>query len=128
MADEVTVEAIFDDGRAPREQRTVRLCWTATDPLAVLVEVAGMRRGPWVVARDALRAGLRQPTGIGAVRVGPVGDDVVLTLQADRFPHVVRVPAGRLRAFLDQTDSVVAPGSESYTDSLNAALDDLLDE
>lgn len=126
MADDVTVEAVLDDGHHPDEgHRTVRLRWTAGDPLAVRVDVAGA--GRWVVLRDTLRDGLTRPTGIGQVRVGPVGRHVTLTLQARGRLLVTRIPAERLRAFLDQTEAVVAPGEEPCDESLNATLDAMFD-
>lgn len=129
MADDVTVEAVLDDGHHPAEgRRTVRLCWSTSDPLAVRVEVVGARFGRWVVLRDTLREGLTRPTGIGQVRIGPVGRHVTLTLQAHGRLLVTRIPAERLRAFLDQTEAVVAPGEEACDESLDATLDAMFDE
>lgn len=128
MADDVTVEAVLDDGHHPGEgRRTVWLRWSARDPLAVRVEVVGASFGHWVVLRDTLRDGLTRPTGIGQVRVGPVGRHVALTLHAEGRLLVTRIPAERLRAFLDQTAAVVAPGDEACDESLNAALDAMFD-
>jgi Streptomyces sporulation and cell division protein, SsgA. len=121
----MTVEAVLDGGHHSAGRRAVRLRWSSGDPLAVRVDVVGTRAGPWVVLRDVLREGLTQPTGIGQVRVGPVGRHVTLTLQSAGRLLVTRVAAERLRAFLDQTETVVAAGTEACDESLDATLDAL---
>lgn len=127
MTEDMSVEVVLDDGHHPVEgRRSVRLRWLADDPLAVRVDVVGAPGGPWVVLRDVLRAGLLRPTGIGQVRVGPVGTHVTLTLRSTGRLLVTRIPAERLRAFLDQTETVVATGAEPCDRSLDAALDSLL--
>jgi hypothetical protein len=122
MSDDVTV-VVEDDHHLRR--RAVRLSWSARDPLAVRVDVGS---GAWVVLRDTLRAGLTQPTGVGQVRVGPAGSDVALTLRAPGQLLVVRLRRERLRAFLEQTEAVVPAGSEPCRESLDAALEAMLDD
>lgn len=126
MADDVTV-VLHDDHHPDGRRRAVRLVWSAADPLAVRVEVADPPVGHWVVLRDALRTGLTQPTGIGQVRISPAGANVALTLRIPGRLLVVRLPRERLGAFLTETEAVVPPGSERCGESLDAALDAMLD-
>lgn len=130
MTSDVTVEAVLDDGHPDDARRGVRLRWSAGDPLAVRVELVDAGHagwGPWVVLRDTLRRGLSEPTGIGQVRVGPVGRHVTLTLRSAGRLLVTRLPADGLRAFLDRTEAVVPTGAEGCDQSLDATLDALFD-
>lgn len=121
--DDVTVVLHHGDAAS---RPPIRLSWSRHDPLAVRVEIVGLALEPWVVLRDILRAGLTQPTGIGRVRIGPVGLDAALTLQEVGRLFVARLPADQLRDFLAATEAIVPAGSEACGDSLDAALDAML--
>jgi sporulation and cell division protein SsgA len=141
MTESISCEIVLGDGRPWRGHLPVlRLSWSESDPLAVVVVVGArpahpaLLRGRWVVLRDALRAvlapggeraggaGLGTPRPAGHVSMSRQDEHVTLTLRAASLPCVVTVPAGPLREFLGETDAVVAPGRESWAPALDAEI------
>jgi hypothetical protein len=135
MSETVSCEIVLGDGRPWRGHLPVlRLSWSESDPLAVVVVVGArpahpaLLRGRWVVLRDALRTVLAPDGGAPASR--PAGhvsmsrhdEHVTLTLRAASLPCVVTVPAGPMREFLADTDAVVPPGRESWGPALDAEI------
>jgi len=141
MTETVSCEIVLGEGRPWRGHVPVlRLSWSPSDPLAVLVMVGArpahpaLLRGRWVVLRDMLRAalapggGARGRAGVGAqrpaghVQVSRQGGHVTLTLRSASLPCVVSVPAGPVRDFLAETDAVVPPGRECWGPALDAEI------
>jgi hypothetical protein len=141
MTETVSCEVVLGDGRPWRGHVPVlRLSWSDGDPLAVVVVVGArpahpaLLRGRWVVLRDALRsvlgpggpapggAGVGAPRPAGHVQMSRTGEHVTLTLRSASLPCVVSVPAGPLRDFLAETDTVVPPGRERCAPALDAEI------
>jgi hypothetical protein len=130
---DVTTEFVLEDGPTSGRVTVLVVTWQACDPLAVSLAVVSrpdhpaLPQGNWVAPRDALRAGLRAPTGEGDVRFTPgPGDEVRLELtDGDRRASYV-VDAGPLRAFLERTEKLVPAGQEHPERELDAVLDELL--
>jgi hypothetical protein len=141
MTETVSCEIVLGDGHPWRGHEPVlRLSWSAGDPLAVVLVVGArpphpaLLRGRWVVLRDALRtvlapgggapggAGVGAPRPAGHVQMSRTGEHVTLTLRSASLPCVVSVPAGPLRDFLAETDSVVAPGREHIAVALEVEI------
>ncbi len=141
MSETVSCEIVLGDGRPWRGHVPVlRLAWSESDPLAVVVVVGArpahpaLLRGRWVVLRDALRAtlapgggppgraGVGAPRPAGHVQMSRQGEHVTLTLRSASLPCVVSVPAGPLRDFLAETDAVVPPGAESWAPALDVEI------
>jgi hypothetical protein len=112
----------------------LELSWQRVDPLAVRLSLTAepdhpsLPRGQWVVLRDFLRYGVEEPTGDGAVRIGP-GDagTVVLELRGESRPYTLRVPAEVVSDFLDATEAIVPTGSEAPDDVIDALITRLLE-
>jgi hypothetical protein len=126
-------------------KRTIlRLSWRRSDPLAVELQLTStpdhpaLPRGRWVVLRDFLRYGLEEPTGDGEVRIVPDNSGepdchscgekgtVSIRLARDGRPAWVKVPCSTVRAFLDETEAIVASGEESSEEALDALIRALL--
>ena len=141
MTETVSCEIVLGDGRPWRGHVPVlRLSWSAGDPLAVVLVVGArpphpsLLRGRWVVLRDALRsvlapgggapggAGGGAPRPAGHVQMSRQGGHVTLTLRSASLPCVVSVPAGPLRDFLAETDTVIPPGRERCAPALDAEI------
>lgn len=132
---DVTTEFVVDDDASTSGRVTVLVVtWRACDPLAVSIALVSrpdhpaLPQGNWVAPRDALRAGLQEPTGDGAVRFTPSqrGSEVRLELtDGDRHSTVV-LDAEPLRDFLARTERVVPAGQEHPEHELDAVLDELL--
>ena len=136
MTETVSCEIVLGDGRPWRGHLAVlRLSWVDSDPLAVVVVVGArpphpaLLRGRWVVLRDALRAVLAPDGGsqmparpAGHVSMSRQGEHVTLTLRSPSLPCVVTVPAGPMREFLADTDTVVPPGGEPWAPALDAEI------
>ncbi|MDQ6874420.1 MAG: SsgA family sporulation/cell division regulator [Actinomycetota bacterium] len=132
MRDRVTAEVVVADRHLSGRGRTttLRLNWSAGDPLAVHLHLTAtpdhpsLPRGSWVVLRDFLRYGLDEPTGDGAVRIAPhpVRNRVRLDLARDCGTCWVTVPAQAVRDFLDATEQLVPAGQKRG----DQALDDLI--
>jgi hypothetical protein len=110
------------------------LTWCKDDPLAVVLTLAAqpdhpaLPRGEWAVLRDFLRYGIDEPTGDGAVRLGPDGDGRVrLELIGGTKTYVVHAPATMISEFLDETETVVPHGAEAGDDVMDALIARLLD-
>lgn len=141
MSETVSCEIDLGEGRAWRGHIPVlRLTWSESDPLAVIVVVGArpahpaLLRGRWVVARDMVRstlapgggppggAGVGAPKPAGHVQMSRTGEHITLTLRSTSLPCVVSVPAGPVREFLTETDLVVPPGTESWAPALDAEI------
>jgi hypothetical protein len=126
---------VNDDGGTSTRHRTVlALSWDDSDPLAVRIVLStepdhpSLPRGEWVMLRDFLRYGCSEPTGDGAVRVRPEGDDrILLALQDDTKTFEVRVPTLTVTGFLDETERAVPTGREAGEEVLDELIRRLLD-
>jgi hypothetical protein len=126
---------VNDDGGSSTRHRTVlALSWDDSDPLAVRIVLStepdhpSLPRGEWVMLRDFLRYGCSEPTGDGAVRVRPEGDDrILLALQDDTKTFEVRVPVVTITGFLDETERAVPTGREAGEEVLDELIRRLLD-
>jgi hypothetical protein len=126
---------VNDDGGTSTRHRTVlALSWDDSDPLAVQIVLStepdhpSLPRGEWVMLRDFLRYGCTEPTGDGAVRVRPEGDDrILLALQDETKTFEVRVPATTITGFLDETERAVPTGREAGEEVLDELIRRLLD-
>lgn len=146
-AEDVSVDIDVDDPGPPlvpgarrpeahrRRKRTIlRLGWRVSDPLAVEIGLTStpdhpaLPRGRWVVLRDFLRYGLEEPTGDGEVRISPDVEEgaVSMRLARDGRPAWIKVPAATVRAFLDETESILPSGEESSEEALDALIRALL--
>jgi len=131
---EITTHVVVDDsGMSGHGHLTVLgMAWSSDDPLAVRLNLSAqpdhpaLPRGEWAVLREFLRYGIEEPTGDGNVRIRPEGDGRVrLDLLGEAKPYAVRVAADVLRSFLDETEAIVATGTEAdeaMTDALIARL------
>lgn len=139
MSQTVTREiALGDIGRGgPRPDTVLRLDWSESDPLAVILVVAAkpshpsLLRGRWVVLRDRLAGALAGtdtdvPTAAGHVQISLHGEQATLTLRGAALPCVVTIPVAPLRAFLAETAAIVPPGGEGCTAALEAELSRML--
>ena len=134
MGGEITTHVVVDDsGMSGHGHLTVLgMAWSSDDPLAVRLNLSAqpdhpaLPRGEWAVLREFLRYGIEEPTGDGNVRIRPEGDGRVrLDLLGEAKPYAVRVAADVLRSFLDETEAIVATGTEAdeaMTDALIARL------
>jgi hypothetical protein len=112
---------------------TLVFSWTATDPLAVVIDVSStpahpaLPHGRWVVLRDFLRYGCEEPTGDGKVRIAPAGRDrVSLRLLDGTRPYVLESPVGVVADFLDQAEREVPSGTEASEADLDELVSRLL--
>ena len=134
MGGEITTHVVVDDsGMSGHGHLTVLvMTWNSDDPLAVRLNLSAqpdhpaLPRGEWAVLREFLRYGIEEPTGDGNVRIRPEDDGRVrLDLLGEAKPYAVRVAADVLRSFLDETETIVATGTEAdeaMTDALIARL------
>ncbi|MER5884549.1 SsgA family sporulation/cell division regulator [Streptomyces sp. NPDC001941] len=113
----------------PLEPRLL-LVYSAHDPLAVQVvfpQVHGEEPIRWTFARDLLAEGLRQPAGVGDVRVAPCGDGWLrLALSSPEGYAELQLSAEAVGEFVRHTGVVVPPGLERTDDSLEALLGTVL--
>jgi Streptomyces sporulation and cell division protein, SsgA len=139
MSQTVTREiALGDVGRAgPRPDTVLRLDWSESDPLAVVLVVAAkpshpsLLRGRWVVLRDRLAGAVAgtdvdTPTAAGHVQINLHGEQATLTLRGATLPCVVTIPVAPLRSFLAETAAIVPPGGEGCAAALEAELSRML--
>jgi hypothetical protein len=110
------------------------MSWSRSDPLAVRLTLSAqpdhpaLPRGEWAVLREFLRYGIEEPTGDGDVRIRPEGDGrVLLELLGEAKPYAVHIPALVLHDFLDETEAVVATGTEADDEMMDALIARLLE-
>jgi len=141
MQGEITAHvAVQDAGMSGQGHLTVLgLTWHREDPLAVRLSLAAqpdhpaLPRGEWSVLRDFLRYGIEEPTGDGAVRIRPDGEDangkrrIRLELFGEAKPYCVHVDADVICGFLDETEAVVATGAEADEQVMDALIARLLE-
>jgi hypothetical protein len=136
MGGDITARVVVDDsGMSGHGHLTVLgLSWSREDPLAVRLTLAAqpdhpaLPRGEWAVLREFLRYGLEEPTGDGDVRIRPEEDGRVrLELLGEAKPYCVHVPCAVLLEFLDETESVVATGTEADEEVIDALIARLLE-
>lgn len=133
---EITAHVVVDDsGMSGHGHLTVLgMVWSRQDPLAVRLTLSAqpdhpaLPRGEWAVLREFLRYGIEEPTGDGDVRIRPEGDGRVrLELLGEAKPYAVHVPALVLSDFLDETEAVVATGTEADEEMMDALIARLLE-
>jgi hypothetical protein len=136
MQGEITAHVVVEDsGLSGRGHVTVLgFAWHRDDPLAVRLTLSAqpdhpsLPRGEWAVLRDFLRYGVEEPTGDGDVRIRPDGDGrVLLELLGDAKPYAVHVRSDVICDFLDETESVVATGTEADDATMDALIARLLE-
>jgi hypothetical protein len=122
--------------RRPGELITVlTLAWRQEDPMAVHLTVRStpdhpaLPRGNWVVLRDFLRAGMKEPTGEGAVRIQPQPHvrRVNLRLARPGRPAWISAPCSVVRSFLDLTDQLDPNGEQRSAEALDAVITQMLE-
>ena len=128
----MSVEVLIDDGphAGPGRMTALRLVWVPTDPYAVVLRLTAhpehpsLPRGEWVVARDVVALGLREPTGDGVVRVrpDPARDRVWFELERLGRPACVSVPLPLVADFVARTELVVATGHEGGEQAVDRLL------
>lgn len=136
MEGDITAHVVVEDaGLSGHGRLTILgLAWNAEDPLAVRLTLSAqpdhpaLPRGEWAVLREFLRYGVEEPTGDGAVRIGPDGNGRVrLELLGAAKPYAVHCSADVIREFLDETESVVATGAEADDTVMDALIARLLE-
>ncbi|MBQ0825780.1 SsgA family sporulation/cell division regulator [Streptomyces tagetis] len=81
----------------------------------------------WTFSRELLTTGMREPGGLGDVRVRPYGyDRTVLEFHAPEGTAVVHVRSGELRRFLRATGELVPAGAEHLHLALDHELAELM--
>jgi hypothetical protein len=130
---EVSLSLVVPEGTALPVLASLR--YEPVDPYAVQVvfHAGGDEPGAevsWSFARQLLVDGLREPSGMGDVRVWPwVGDDgpaAALALSSPDGHALFEVPRASLEDFLSRTYTQVALGAESEYLDLDATLANLL--
>lgn len=102
------------------------------DPYAVHVTFHFGSEAPvgWAFGRDLLAEGLRRPCGEGDVRLWPttIGGRTLLYLALSSLDGdaLLTAPAEEMRAWLDLTQRLVAPGTEQFEALLDRELQDML--
>jgi hypothetical protein len=141
MEDEITAHVVVEDsGLSGHGHLTVLgLTWHRRDPLAVELTLSAqpdhpsLPRGSWAVLRDFLRYGLEEPTGDGAVRIGPDGlaadgsRRVRVELLGQAKPYAVHVSSSVVREFLDETEAICPTGAEADDSVMDALIARLLE-
>jgi hypothetical protein len=105
-----------------------RWTYVARDPYVVTLAFR-TQRGHWIewcFARDLLAEGLREPAGLGDVRVRPdlaAEDDVlVIELESPDGYAIVEMRRADVERFVDATAGVVAFGTESELVDVDAFI------
>lgn len=108
---EVAVETIaYTDTGSPVR---VSLRYDAKDPYRVVAGLSVVGDSTeWMFSRDLLIDGIRQPTGIGDVRVYGFGDEVTLTLDNGESPLVLHLASPVVATFVSSMLYLVPSGSE----------------
>jgi hypothetical protein len=119
-----TLVAQLQAGETDRCSVLAHLSYDAADPFAVTVVFShdGRVLADWRLDREMLSEGLRQPVGVGDVRLRPVSlgvwEEVRMELLGDARPDGSRQHAlvfwwaPALSAFLRRTHEIVPPGRE----------------
>ncbi|MFI0235632.1 SsgA family sporulation/cell division regulator [Streptomyces sp. NPDC016845] len=108
------------------------LGYDARDPFAVRMSfpAAATLEGVdvcWTFARELLATGVREPAGLGDVRVRPYGyDRTVLEFHAMEGTAIVHIRTGELERFLADTKALVPVGEESLHVDVDSDLAELL--
>lgn len=109
-----------------------RLSFTRSQPFTVSLAF-GLDEGEWVeweFARELLIIGMREPAGIGDVRIRPDlwpdEDVMVLELESPDGYAVVEMDRAELWRFLKSTIDLVPPGAESNYLDLDAVIAGLI--
>ncbi|WP_028661929.1 SsgA family sporulation/cell division regulator [Saccharomonospora saliphila] len=109
-----------------------RLTFAASAPFTVALafRVEPDEWVEWEFARDLLLTGLREPAGIGDIRIRPdlsdQDDDVlVIELESPDGYATVEISRQDVRLFLDASIALVPPGSESEHLDLDAVIANL---
>ncbi|WP_394428950.1 spore wall synthesis regulator SsgD [Streptomyces sp. SGAir0957] len=108
------------------------LGYDARDPFAVRMSfpAAATLEGVdvcWTFARELLATGVREPAGLGDVRVRPYGyDRTVLEFHAMEGTAIVHIRTGELERFLSATKTLVPVGEESQHVDVDSDLAELL--
>lgn len=100
--------------------------YTPLDPYALYVHFEAGEPNEWRFARDLLHEGLRRPTGVGDVMLGPAGRKVWLSISSPDGSATLTAPRRELAAFLRRTYAWVPSGGESAYVDLDAAVGRLL--
>lgn len=95
-----------------------RLWYTSADPAAATIQFKDPegKVANWTFARDLIRSGLQEPTGIADVHITPSEDDdqtIVVALRSADGEALIFFERETLETYLDQTDAVVSPKEES---------------
>jgi hypothetical protein len=108
-----------------------RLSFLASEPFAVSIAFR-TDRGHWVewaFARELLVLGLREPTGIGDVRVRPDlathEDTLALEIESPEGYALVEIEREDVEHFVDRTIEIVPFGEESENFDVDAFIDEI---
>ncbi|MFD8221711.1 SsgA family sporulation/cell division regulator [Streptomyces sp. NPDC059697] len=107
------------------------LHYDMTDPYAVRLSLGAPATRPvdWVFARSLLMEGLRRPTGTGDVLVIPRHrchpHSVRIVLRSVAGAALIDIAESAVAAFVQQTVSLVPPGTESLHIDIDRVLAEL---
>jgi hypothetical protein len=107
-------------GLAGALESRMTLSYTRRHPLQITavfdatLSVDG-RPSQWVIGRDLVAEGLLAPSGIGDVRIVPLGEHTAVELHAGPDHALLTVATEDLARFLDATCAMVPLGSETPT-------------
>jgi hypothetical protein len=108
-----------------------RLSYVASEPFAVNIAFR-TERGRWVewtFARELLVTGLREPAGIGDVRVRPdLSTDegiLILEIESPDGYALVEIEREDVERFLDAATELVPLGTESDSFDVDAFIDEI---
>lgn len=95
-----------------------RLWYTSADPAAATIQFKDLEGKVvnWTFARDIIRSGLHEPTGIADVHITPSEDDnqtIEVALRSPDGEALIFFERETLETYLNQTDAVVSPQEES---------------
>lgn len=121
----VSMTLLHPDG----EQRVpVTLGYRVSDPYAVSASfVTDEETVTWFFARELLASGLQRDSGLGDIRIIPLGgDSIVITLAPPGASAQLFASAPPIAGFLARTYALVPTGTESQHLDLDAELQGLL--
>lgn len=118
---EVPLRMLTDSATTPVVSR---LRYRAEDPFEVRLVFAGLGAVQWSFARDLLRAGLCEASGLGDVRVWPAeaAGQVFLRLSSPAGEAVFAADVAHLRGFVALTEALVPRGEEGRWLALDEGL------